>query len=284
MSHINACTYNCLKTFRTSRDTYGGVMPQINESHHTYGRVMSHINAYTYNCLKAFRTSHDTYEGVMSQMNESRHTYERVMSHINVCAHNCWKAFWMSRVTYECVMSHMNASCHIWMQQDTYEWDISRMNESCHVWMSFVTYKCVTYEHVMSHANESHIWTSHVTYECMHIQAFAGLWKESCPHIIQSCHTYHADTGFQRPSKHRCRNESCHTHTNESCHTSKWVMSQVRMRHVTHSVLRMSHVKHIIDIQALEGLLNISIGAIDIALSLFASSRLPRFDPLLAGV
>jgi len=191
----------------------------------------------------------------------------------------------MRHITYEWVMSCMNESCHMWMSHGTYECGISRMNESCHVWISFVTYKGVTYEHVtcehvMSRANESHIWTSHVTYECIHIQAFAGLSKESCPHIIQSCPAYHADTAFQRPSKHRCRNESCHTHTNVSCHTSKWVMSQVRMRHVTHSVLRMSHVTQIIDIQALEGLLNISLGAIDIALSLFASSRFPRFDPL----
>ena len=64
--------------------TWTSHVTHMNESCHTYERVMSHI-----------WTSHVTH------MNESCHTYERVMSHK-----------WMRRVTYEWVTWYMTAAGH----------------------------------------------------------------------------------------------------------------------------------------------------------------------------
>jgi len=124
----------------------------LNESWHTYERVMAHI-----------RMSH------VAHVDKSCHTYKWVMSHIwmshvthityigaqwrGLCNEIClcrwlWWHFsfmphiWMSHV------AHMNESCH------TYEWVMS------HIWMSHVTHmneSCHIYEWVMSH-----IWMTYL--------------------------------------------------------------------------------------------------------------------------
>ena len=74
----------------------------MNESCHTYERVMSHVEM-----------SHIT------RMNELDHTYECVMSHI-----------WTSHAT------RMNESCHTLRWVMSHEWmsDVTHMNESCHTY------------------------------------------------------------------------------------------------------------------------------------------------------
>ena len=66
----------------------------INESCHTYQRVMSHCITHAYDFYPTYTKA-------------SCHTYQRVMSHI-----------WMSHVT------HINESCH------TYEWVMSHISTS----------------------------------------------------------------------------------------------------------------------------------------------------------
>jgi len=93
----------------------------MNESCHTYKRVMSRIE---------WVMSH-VWMSHVAHMNESCHTYEWVMSRI-----------WMSHVT------HMNESCH------TYEW------VTPHIQMSHVTYvngACHKCEEGMWHRYMSHV-------------------------------------------------------------------------------------------------------------------------------
>jgi len=88
----------------------------MNESSHTYERVMSHIwmNHVTHN-------------------DESCHTYDHVMSHI-----------WMSHVT------HMDESCptYEWVTCHTHEWVMSHL---CMSLVPHVDESCHTYEWVIPH-------------------------------------------------------------------------------------------------------------------------------------
>jgi len=147
MSHMNSYTYEYIvHPFATNESWHVRVSQvwfmshmneskkHMNESCHTYERVMSHI-----------WMSHVTL------MNESSHTYKRVTSHIR-----------MSHIT------HMNESCHTcqWsfhtehlladkagerlklIRVETYEWVMS------HIWPSHVTHMTESfhmYQHVMSH-------------------------------------------------------------------------------------------------------------------------------------
>jgi len=84
---------------------------------------------------------------------------------------------------------------------------MSCMNGACHIWMCHVTYGGV-----ISHVNLScHIWAGNITCE----------WVTS--HMNESRHTWMSHVTYDTDM----------ARMNESCHTYEWVVSHVRMSHVT---------------------------------------------------
>jgi len=130
--------------------------------HVTYSWVMSYI--WIIHVRHKWVMSHEMSH--VTRMNESCHTYERVMSHMKESRHipswysqitrmNETRYIWISHITLEWVMSHMTESCNKWINHVPYEWGMSRMNEACH-----------TNESVISHMKEwCHKWMSHVMTE-----------------------------------------------------------------------------------------------------------------------
>jgi len=152
----------------------------MNESYHTYERVMS----LTYEWVVS--------ERVMAHMNESWHTHEWVMAHTWT---SLVSSIWMSHVTGSTDLTRWRR-IPIWMSHGTH------MNESwythewvmAHTWMSHVTGSTnLTWRRRIPIMNEScrihewvmaHIWTSHVSYIRMsHVTGSSDLtWRRWFPH------------------------------------------------------------------------------------------------------
>jgi len=213
----------------------GNHVTRMNESCHTYERVMSHV---WMSHVTRMNESCQTYERVMShvwmshvtRMNESCHTYERVMSrkwtsYVRLVDESCHAHVVMSHVTH---MNEWNWLCNVSLlcmgvvNRDT------RMNESCH-----------TYEWVMSHDEWviSCISMNHVT----HMNAQKRLNNVSysmevmghVTHMNESGHTY------EWVKSHTWMNDTDYAMYPYSVWGS-WVVTHVWMRHVT----RMNESRH----------------------------------------
>jgi len=82
------------------------------------------------------------------------------------------------------------------------------------VWMSHVTHmneSCLTRKWFMSHTNAScHRYVQDLSTD----RGVSQIWMSHVAHVHESCYTHV-------------------THMNELCHTHEWVMSHIRMSHVT---------------------------------------------------
>jgi len=155
-----------------------------------------------------------------ARMNESSHTYERVMSYIWMSHGTKWMIYITneSRYTYKWVVSYIRMSHVSRMHESScaYEWIMSHirmshvlhMNGSCHTyeWVTHMNGSCRTCEWVMSRLWMSRStlkkWrkavTSHCTSKCVMAHTvmakykwfISRIWMIYVIHTNESCHAY----------------------------------------------------------------------------------------------
>jgi len=209
-------------------------------SHGTHCMPESRHTVYTWVTVW---TSHGTHMNeVVSPVNGLWHTYEWVMSHI-----------WPSQITHTYGTCHMHeAMCILvdWMQQLFRLWitHSTHMNESWHTyeWIMAHTYEAWIRQRPAQHTNESdtdmnetwqiyeqvmaHTWMSHGTrMRLMHEGGY-----HACKHMTRqhmNASSYECIIIWMHHSTHLWIR---HPHAmNAPCHA--YVISRIRMRHVTHT-------------------------------------------------
>jgi len=270
MSHIWMCHVTHMNV---SCHRYECVMSQIwmrhvahmNASCHKFDSVMSHIWMRHVRHMNVSRhvthmnASFNTYERVVSHIrmrrvthiNASCPSYQGVIPYLCLICHQTIPVFWMSHVT------HMDASCH------TYEWVMS------HMWMGhvslFMQYFWMRQYHVTYRTRIVYDRTrsiGHVFYMIEHIlSANSAIVRGGGYALIYAIllNAYKVATISRIPkniglfckralkkrlysAKETCifKEPTNHSHPTRSWYAikqglySKWVMSRICMRHVTH--------------------------------------------------
>jgi len=169
----------------------------------------------------------------VTQISESCHTYEWVMSHKSVSHVVHISRQSTSNVTHwpiDSLASHVYycATCLIHIKaehkyNDTQAF-LKPVSHVTHMNESYPTYESVT----------SHIWMSVVAHMNESCHTVAHLPRSYVTH--SRFHMWH--TGGPAVQRHSV------FEINESCHTYEWVMSHIRMSHVTQHYTRHIHMWH----------------------------------------
>ena len=182
----------------------------INESWHTWKRVMAHIGM-----------SHDTL--IVDQRVEV-HIWMSHVAHMRVCA--------MHMRAYECLVC-------AWVRSLVFRYIL------CRCWIPQINKSRCTYSWVMSHICvcvrcvwvHSPMWpdTLHsIRYRCW---IMSLIWMSRVTHMNEPCHRYEwvmSHIWMRHVTLHSIRYRCWIPQVNKSSRTYEWVMSHIWMRHVAH--------------------------------------------------
>ena len=157
-------------------------------------------------------------------------------------------------LAYLCILAEMTRSCvwhdswliHVCDMTHPRVWHVWFMCVIWHILMSsnYTNYRCsyswhdsfvwVTWH--MHKRDMTHWWVWHGSVTCVPRRSHSYVRHKACTwHMNESHRTNEWVVSHIRMSHV--------THMNESCHTYEWVMSRIRMSHVTHiNVWHMSHI------------------------------------------